>query len=552
MDATWTPLDLYGGPNRVPQLFISYSFTTTTYSIFVTDLTSIWGEHLQKQQINARAVEQDTSIDPTEDCGRQMRLFLNTIKQALDNGKGTERYISRAKDSEGFFLITTTPVQGSSALKWRFRLMPLPQHILSQHLILPLLETAWDRKNNVDNLIQNLKDKDHVITKLLDTLDQAGLDISEAFPSAIQRKSSKKVNAREAAGQHVRGLAVFDEASWRSTSDAVSGAEYSLGAVVQQIAIKPQGSEDTIFSHGCESHVGWPDRLENFSPTATRSSPATPARAESSSSPISTNGTKEDFSTQDEDDEVERQPTPPFKKRRRGAANPESESKVDSGPPSAQEKADETTHDDLDEPSIPTLRRPRTPSVERTSPASSTSQTLSALEPSQPRRKLGKIGGSKIVGKRSIRNDDLNETDDDDLNKSPPSKSILVSSKPARKVKFGTIGGRKAATSHEPQSSVESVTASPSRRAIGKIGGARLKGPLSTASPSPEPSINSPSRNTHVPALSNLRASEAATSQRDPTPPEENTQERVNRRRRELEQELERKRAAPPKKKRRF
>ena len=82
MASSWQLLPLYFDSLKETPLLSRSSFQTQSYDIFVTDLTSVWSESLDRRQIIRRALNEDTSIDPSQDS-TQLKILLDKIKAGL-------------------------------------------------------------------------------------------------------------------------------------------------------------------------------------------------------------------------------------------------------------------------------------------------------------------------------------------------------------------------------------------------------------------------------------------------------------------------------------
>lgn len=215
MASYWKTLKL--GPNepQTPPLLVKYEFGPMHYNIYLSDLTHIWSESLERRQIVKRALNVDTSIDPSE-SGDQLQLLLQNIQKALDEVDGAMLSLSKSDISQQLILRTTTPLPGAlKPLVWPFHLMSAPQHLLTAELLQPLLSQQFFAKAQVVSLIQLIRDKDHVIARLTEKMQSDGTDLSKVFPGASNLRSGAKSHFRESASKFVKGLGEFDEERWR-------------------------------------------------------------------------------------------------------------------------------------------------------------------------------------------------------------------------------------------------------------------------------------------------------------------------------------------------
>ncbi|PBP22476.1 hypothetical protein BUE80_DR006712 [Diplocarpon rosae] len=147
----WKPLHISKSAGlHLPVLLISTSFTPTSFTVHLTDLTYLWSEKLDRSAIVARS-----------------RAIGTTAQQVDMTGRFT----------------------------------------------MPLLQTHLACMQETAALTQELKDKDHVILKLLDKCEEQGTDLGQIWPQAAG-KVGRKVD-RKKAEEKVKGMATFDLEPWR-------------------------------------------------------------------------------------------------------------------------------------------------------------------------------------------------------------------------------------------------------------------------------------------------------------------------------------------------
>lgn len=198
----------------IPSLLVKYEFGTSSYKIWITDLTYVWGETLDQRPLVQRAWDIETDIDPIESDQRQM--LLQKIKDSLNEVPGTKLALSRNEDLNGIQLTAFSPLpKPFKALQWPFYLAVSPNSSLTNELVLPLLGEQLRLRKKLDSLLDFLSEKDHVINKLTDKLQSDGIELGKVFPGAISSKSSHKSISKEELGKSVKGLGSFDEAQWQ-------------------------------------------------------------------------------------------------------------------------------------------------------------------------------------------------------------------------------------------------------------------------------------------------------------------------------------------------
>ena len=216
----------------VPLLFKSET-TATEYTVYVTDLVRLWTESLKRKDIIKRALELDTSIDPSEGTD-QLVLLLHKLSDALDGQNGTSLSLAEEPDGQMALEATASLPSPLPPLVWPFHLRPAAQELLSSELVVPCLRDLLHSKNQVSSLLTQLKEKDHVISRLVDKLRSAGIELSAIFPSAQIHKGSK-ASAEDLVVNSVKGLREFDENAWRDTLPASFESDLNQEELVRNV-----------------------------------------------------------------------------------------------------------------------------------------------------------------------------------------------------------------------------------------------------------------------------------------------------------------------------
>lgn len=246
---------------RAPCLLIKYHFEQSQYTIFLTDLIYIWTETLERRQIIRRALDIDTSIDPSESAD-QFHLLLRNIQKSLDGGEGTKLSMSRVEKAKqlNLHLVTQLPTP-LNPLHWPIYLNLASPGDLTTEFILPNLSQQFVAKAQIDSLLQQLKDKDHVISKLADRMQSDGTDFSKVFPGAIRSKSGTKLGVRESVGKQVKGLSDFDEGNWRNTLSSLLGLSANLSDMIARVFVP--GLRDNLEVISSNDQRNWWYQLED-------------------------------------------------------------------------------------------------------------------------------------------------------------------------------------------------------------------------------------------------------------------------------------------------
>lgn len=235
MGRFWEVLGLETSSSRLPPLLVKHEVAGSGYTIRLSDLTRVWIERMNAREIRKKALNTDTSIDPSEDVG-QMRLFLRCINDALEQKPGTSIDLAYDEREKNLLLKTFTPLPGSlEPLRWTMELRMEPPFALTEEMVVPLLRQQAIKNVEFASLVQQLKDKDHVIDKLIDTMQANGISLSIIFPGAAALKSASKSDPRQALCKNAKGLSRFDEQQWRKDGMHHSAQLSSFGEVVSSV-----------------------------------------------------------------------------------------------------------------------------------------------------------------------------------------------------------------------------------------------------------------------------------------------------------------------------
>ena len=227
----WQPLPL-GAESDLPPFLVKHDFKLSAYTIMLTDLTHIWTESLDRKKIIQRALGEDASIDPSEGPD-QFKLLLQNIQEALEGREYTSLSIKPTNLASSITLELTAPLPHPlEPLRWRMDLSRAAEHVLSTEFVVPCLASLSDARSEVSSLLGLIKDKDHVIGRMMEKLEAAGIELAAVFPSAAPPKRSK-VSARETVLSSVRGLKEFNELKWRDNRTIV--AECDLRVLCSEI-----------------------------------------------------------------------------------------------------------------------------------------------------------------------------------------------------------------------------------------------------------------------------------------------------------------------------
>ena len=257
----WKPLTLANQNQSTPCLLAKCDFASTNYTIYLTDLTYIWTESLDRKQIIRRSLELNTSIDPSED-GNQLRLLLGHIERSFEGFSGTSLSL-RERDSSGRLLLNIsvelpTPL---APLEWPLYMIQASQELLTSHFVLPYLNHVMSLRDQIDSLLQHLRDKDNVIRRLTDKMQSDGTDLGRVFPGAASIRGGSKLGARGAFSKSVKGMADFDQQEWRKHTFADSN---TLGGIYEMVkSVFPSDHGDAqVLSQAIDSQSHWWERMQ--------------------------------------------------------------------------------------------------------------------------------------------------------------------------------------------------------------------------------------------------------------------------------------------------
>ncbi|RYP68933.1 hypothetical protein DL770_008349 [Monosporascus sp. CRB-9-2] len=543
----WRPLPTF--PD-LPALLVSPGFdvSSSSYSLQVTDLANIWTENLDRKGILRRSLNEDTSIDLSDGDREQWRVFLTKLEAAFDpaspDHEHTSLTLSRHNDGGLVLQVTCVLPKPLEPLRWPVFLTKRQPDVLASELVVPLIQANQLRTQETDYLVARLKEKDAVITRLVDKLQAVGTGLENVFHGLPMKRKVTRTMAEE----KVQGLAPFNEHGWRSQCAPTLEAHQDVPSLIFD-----------AFSNGeipGGRNVKVPEQVNDwwmkFGPTAAVVSP----KEQTTSTVLRASAPQKDKPAADGDDDFQVQTTPPSprknRERRQAATQGGETTDEDDSPtdiPDSHPKVEP-----IPRPRIGTLGGRKAPSQaqsqsqsNRTVPDNDETASGSEEEPmkgnpvAKARSKLvGSIGRTKQTTPSPMKssspapappNDDNDETESESDTGSGPHPSQKSAPAQRKKGGIGQIGGRSRAT--------------PSRATPAPADESGVASPTSSAEKHPRQRLGT---------IGKKAGSEA--KHRDKTPVEptegENMELKAERNRVELAKELERKAVAPAKKKRRF
>jgi hypothetical protein len=205
-------------------LYVKSSFTASSYEVWATDLCRLWHESLNRRQVIRRASETKLQVDL--DDPNNLQTILNHLSTSLDSDE-----IDAAKPREGQDLeldATITLPKPLPEAAWVFRPRICTSEEFREQVTLPLFTRIRRSGDQVTDLIQRIKDKDHVIERLLENMDKANVDLTSVFPALAPHVNARKGISKTEAETFVPALKVFEPTTWR---EDVTHGRYYRGAL---------------------------------------------------------------------------------------------------------------------------------------------------------------------------------------------------------------------------------------------------------------------------------------------------------------------------------
>ncbi|KAL8399670.1 hypothetical protein RB594_000174 [Gaeumannomyces avenae] len=589
---SWRPFPV--SHRSIPNLLVSASFSTApvSYSVHITDLANVWRESLDRKAILLRCLQENTSIDPSDDP-ENFKELLRWIEAAFDpdspNHADTALALSSTGPNDGaapadlLLEVTCVLPAGFRPLKWPVRLRHGGAAALVADLVLPLVQAHLTRSQEVEALLGVVREKDGVISRVVDKLESTGARMEHVF-SALVNTGKKKIT-RAVAEARVKGLAPFDAAGFKrkfrgggddDAHDAHDGEEDGPGNSRIKGPVPARDVKDlmdNVFAPALQRHPSleypeWPaldnwwseiqegsgDKVRLVQRNKVSSSRKTPPPSER----------RRSGDDDDDDDDFEVQATPPhlLSARRAEQAKKQAPPPVDDDESTDSGGEGNTQIPDSNPPpkiTTPTKPKKRMGAIGRRKepepdpdPEAETASEGEAAEAPRPRAEAAAMkdgAGSEMAS-------DADEPVVVDLSSPKP--------KPARG-RMGRIGAAakasekappaaedkppessNTATAEEDDGSTAAAKARPARR-MGKIGKAAVGG---TKQGGDGEDVGDDSGAGRRGRSAKARASEEPAA---PPPKRETSEERAERRHQELQEQLAKKAAAGPvKKKRKF
>ena len=264
----WRVLELSHHPSHepIPQLLVKLRFGPDAYTIFLTDLNTIWSEELDLSGIVDRALAEHSPIEVSKQDSTQLAILLETVQRSLAANNDTGCRITRS-EPDGLVLYTTISLpEPLGLLTWKFHLRKRAPVVLTNELILPLLVSSRIEHERTNSLLRTLLEKDRAITRMLDQFESNNLDLAAAFPSIGAIKSGRRLVKREQAAKYVPGLRPFDRDAWRQETASLHGKSVSTLSLFQE-ALSECPPDVPLPSASGDEHSMWWTAIGSTLPT---------------------------------------------------------------------------------------------------------------------------------------------------------------------------------------------------------------------------------------------------------------------------------------------
>ncbi|KAK6496927.1 hypothetical protein TWF481_001909 [Arthrobotrys musiformis] len=206
--AAWEPFPIQSAFS--PSLYIQRKFTPTSYTIYLTDLTSIWAESLDKGAICDRAEDRNCSIDPSTDDS-QFQILLEKLGAGV-TGLNPSVTVDLEVRGDTFNINTKEKLQAPlQPLEWRFRLKLQSGASFTKHFSLPLLYYGSLLSRQTNSLLTIIEEKDATIARLLDKFEEYKFDLGSIFPGYKKGRTPQG---------KAKGLVQFDKDVWQKELQA--------------------------------------------------------------------------------------------------------------------------------------------------------------------------------------------------------------------------------------------------------------------------------------------------------------------------------------------
>jgi hypothetical protein len=190
-------------------LYIRSTFGSDSYSIWATNLSRLWHEELDRDDIVWQANKYRIQIDigVADNFSILLKHLASSVKAG--NFEVPDKKSNRLELKALIELPEPLP-----EASWTFKLELQDADDFRKQVTIPLFEQIQTHQRNEADLIQRIEDKDHIVDKLLDALDKYKVDLSGIFPALVTQGPARKVSTRAEAETRIPALRRFDPQLW--------------------------------------------------------------------------------------------------------------------------------------------------------------------------------------------------------------------------------------------------------------------------------------------------------------------------------------------------
>jgi hypothetical protein len=216
-------------------LYIRSTFARHSYSIWATDLSRLWHEELERDDILWQVNKNRIQID-VEDANN----FATLLKHLASSVKAGDIDISDKKSNRLELRASVKLPEPLPEASWTFRLELQDAEDFRKQVTIPLFDQIQSQQHNEADLIQRIQDKDHIVDKLLDALDKYKVDLAGIFPALATQATTRRTLTRAEAETRIPALRPFDQQIWHQDHQDGHGSA----------AHAPKGTLSTAASNG--------------------------------------------------------------------------------------------------------------------------------------------------------------------------------------------------------------------------------------------------------------------------------------------------------------
>lgn len=214
------------------KLFFTFQKREEGPKLQVTDLVYIWtAAKTSREELTEEAARTRCSIDPSED-EEQYNVLLSKLEEAVagQNG-GMVTVVGYGNASTSFEMEASIPLPTPlGMLEWTFSMVRGKPAVFTQEVVVPALHAVETRRRREEELRRKIKEKDHVIGKLMDKIESSSIDLSMVFPGFAGAR--KGLNSRQAA-KVVPGIEPFSGEGWEGKS--LVGNDAGVGGIIEAL-----------------------------------------------------------------------------------------------------------------------------------------------------------------------------------------------------------------------------------------------------------------------------------------------------------------------------